>query len=431
MSHPRDRAFLVLAVGVQALVFAATSYAARAGEAPSTVVWGLAAAFVPYAAALFHTRRLDPAGGSTVLAPVLTFGLGAIWLAAPPALSDDLYRYLWEGNLWLEGFDPYRLAPDAPALEALRDEGWESINNKPIASIYPPLSQLLFAAAALFGGGVGSVKALALLSLTSVVAALARVTGDRRVALAVGINPLLSSESALNGHFDVLVGGALVAVAWSLSQQRFARAAVATCLAVGLKVVGIVALPFLWRRWRVLLAGAVGCGLLLLPLLISRSPFDPVSGPGQFATRWQGNGSLFVLFDALARLVAPADLAGMVARLAVGLALGISVLVAARRMAPIRGLRLVVWSVLLLSPQVHPWYLAWLLPLDLAAGGRAGLVWSAAVLLAYAPLDGWAADGVWVMPPALQIVEYGVVALALWIDFPWNSKALFEEEGSP
>jgi len=87
-----------------------------------------------------------------------------------------------------------------------------------------------------------------------------------------------------------------------------------------------------------------------------------------------------------------------------------------RRVPSVAAARFLIWSVLLLSPQVHPWYLAWLLPLELIAGGSAGLVWSAAVLCAYAPLDLWVSQGVWRMPPWLQIFEYSIVALALIFD---------------
>jgi hypothetical protein len=72
--------------------------------------------------------------------------------------------------------------------------------------------------------------------------------------------------------------------------------------------------------------------------------------------------------------------------------------------------------VLLLSPQVHPWYLGWLLPLELACGGRAGLAWSALVLAAYAPLDRWATEGVWEMPMSVQLAEYLLLGVAIGLD---------------
>jgi hypothetical protein len=96
--------------------------------------------------------------------------------------------------------------------------------------------------------------------------------------------------------------------------------------------------------------------------------------------------------------------------------LGLGAAAARRSVSPLSASRAVVWALLLLSPQVHPWYLAWLLPLEVAAGGVAGLIWSAAALCAYAPLDRWVAEGVWDMPLWLQISEYSILLLALVLD---------------
>ena len=81
-------------------------------------------------AAAASLRRLPPLG---LAALALLFG--APLVLAPPVLSDDLYRYLWEGRMWIEGFNPYRLAPEDLALSPLRDELWANINNPAIGSI--------------------------------------------------------------------------------------------------------------------------------------------------------------------------------------------------------------------------------------------------------------------------------------------------------
>lgn len=423
MSAARDRAWLALGLLLQGIVFAGSAAAAERGEPPSRIVFGIAASFVPYGVVLVFSRSLTGVRAPGLFAAATTAALGAIWLFAPPVLSDDLYRYVWEGRLWLEGFNPYGIAPDDPSLAPLRDELWASINNKSLATVYPPLSQLLFAISAWLGGGIGTVKLLALGGLVATVGWVARVTGDIRVALAIGANPLLSAESALNGHFDVLVGAAFFTVAWALSQHRFVRAGLAISFAVGLKVVGLVALPLLWRRPKALLATAFASVLLLAPLVWSRTPNDPTSGTGQFATRWQGNESVFAVVDWLTRQFVAESSARLVARMVVAvILLAVIVLILRRGVAAARATRILVWTVLLLSPQVHPWYLAWLLPLDLAAGGRAALIWSAAALCAYAPIDAWAQSGVWEMPLWMQISEYVAVAIALFFDFRSNSK---------
>src|ERR1044071_264245 len=56
--------------------------------------------------------------------PLILLGGIAIQLAAlsaPPRTSDDLYRYIWDGRVQVQGIDPYRYAPAAPQLAGLRD----------------------------------------------------------------------------------------------------------------------------------------------------------------------------------------------------------------------------------------------------------------------------------------------------------------------
>jgi alpha-1,6-mannosyltransferase len=424
MTATRERGWVALCFLLQAIVVAGTAAAARHGSPPSRVVLGIALAFVPYTGMVVFSRVLQGVRHPGAIAAAATAALGALWLIAPPVLSDDLYRYIWEGRLWLEGSNPYAIAPNDPSLALLRDEGWVSINNKALVSIYPPLSQVLFVIAAWLGGGVTTVKLLALVGLTWTAGWVARITGDPRVALAAGLNPLLSAESALNGHFDVLVGAAFMTVAWALSRHRFTTAGIAVCVAVGLKIVGLVALPLLWRRPKALVAATSVSVLLLAPLAASRTLDDSASGPGQFATRWQGNESVFAFFDWISRQLLADGSAGLVARIAAAMAvLAVVAVLMKRRVPAIVAMRVLVWTVLLLSPQVHPWYLGWLLPLELAAGGRAALIWSAAVLCAYAPLDRWAERGVWDMPSGLRILEYSVVAVALFFDLRNNSNS--------
>jgi len=417
MTVRRDGALFALCLALQGCIVGALALTVRSGGSPSTVIVGLALCFVPYAGALVFSRSFSSKRTLDRIAIAAALLFGAVLLFAPPLLSDDLYRYLWEGRLWLEGFNPYRLAPDDPAAAHLRDDLWANINNKTLATIYPPLSQLVFVLAQWFGGEVWTFKLLALLTHALSVAVVACVCTERKASLAIALNPLLLSEAALNGHFDILCGVSLLIAAWALSRQRFAQAAVAACAAVGLKVVGLVVLPLFARRPRVLVATGFGSAFLLVPLVWSRAPAGPVSGAGQFATRWRGNESAFALVDQLSRVFFEPGPAELVARSVVAVVLlALCALVVYRHVPPRRAIRALVWAVLILSPQVHPWYLAWLLPLEVAAGGSAGLVWSAAVLCAYAPLDRWVAEGVWDMPLWVQILEYSVVALALILD---------------
>jgi len=391
--------------------------AARAGVAASTVVAGLAACFVPYAIALKLTRDLFSRARAERVALAGLFVFGLAFVFAPPVLSDDVYRFLWEGRVWLEGFNPYALAPADPALSDLRDDIWIPINNKPLASVYPPLSQALFVLIGLLGGGVRAAKLLALIAQAVTTIAVSRISNDSRAALALALNPLLLSEGALNGHLDVLTGLALLVAAWSLSRHRIVQAAIATCIAVGLKAVGVIMLPLFARRPAAFSAVAVVSALALAPLVAFRPLADAASGPAQFAARWRGNESIYAVIEWMSVQVFEESVAITVARAGVvGVVLAVGAIAVAKRTPPVRAARILVWTTLLLSPQVHPWYLAWLLPIEVASGGIAGLVWSASVLCAYAPLDHWLSEGVWEMPIALRVAEYSLVTAALVIE---------------
>ena len=412
----RGRPYLFAAsVGMQGLiVIGLVLLVLTVGSAaPSTIVVGLGVCFVPYALTLGLASQLTRERAAFVsLVALLLFGFA--FVVTPPVLSDDVYRFVWEGRLWLQGYNPYRLAPADPALEPLRDEVWAAINNKSLASVYPPLSQALFVLVALIGGGIWTVKLIALTAHVVTTVVVSRVSPDPRAPLALALNPLLLSEGALNGHLDLLTGLALLVAAWALSRHRIVRAAIAACVAVGLKAVGMVMMPLFVRR-PIALSAVVAVSAFVLSPLVAYRPFaDTASGPLQFAARWRGNESIYAVIEWMSRQVVEESVAITVARASVvGVVLAVGAISVAKRIPPLRATRIILWTTLLLSPQVHPWYLAWLLPIEIVAGGLAGLVWSASILCAYAPLDRWLAEGVWEMPIALQVFEYSAVALAL------------------
>ena len=78
---------------------------------------------------------------------VAVFGLlfRATLLPASPTLSDDIYRYVWDGRVQAAGINPYRYAPASEALAHLRDGTiYPGVNHREIPTIYPPAAQALF-----------------------------------------------------------------------------------------------------------------------------------------------------------------------------------------------------------------------------------------------------------------------------------------------
>ena len=78
-----------------------------------------------------------------VIGFALVLRLAVFWL--PPGLSDDAYRYVWDGLVQTEGYNPYLHTPDSQELEALRSEHiYDELNSSGVYTVYPPVSQLVF-----------------------------------------------------------------------------------------------------------------------------------------------------------------------------------------------------------------------------------------------------------------------------------------------
>ncbi len=90
----------------------------------------------------------------------LAVAMRAALLPAPPFLSSDIYRYVWDGQVQAAGINPYRYIPADPALEPLRDPAiYPLINRKDYAhTIYPPAAQAVFAAVGQVSRSVTGMK---------------------------------------------------------------------------------------------------------------------------------------------------------------------------------------------------------------------------------------------------------------------------------
>ena len=205
-----------------------------------------------------------------VLLYAIIFRLLLVWL--PPSLSDDAFRYVWDGFIQVHGFNPYELKPEAEALaEFHHEEVYERLNSKSFFSVYPPLSQYVF-----FAGGLVyekgwlvshfAIKVILVLAELAAIFILSRLVSARSLML-YAWNPLVLIETAGQGHTESLL---LLLVVLTISASRAGKAVWASvALAAGtwVKLLPLVMLPFLWRRfgWRSFWVSIVVLGLLAGP----------------------------------------------------------------------------------------------------------------------------------------------------------------------
>ena len=366
----------------------------------------------------------------------ISFRLAAAF--GDPWFSDDLWRYWWDGRVQLEGVGPWEYAPVAEELIPLRDQHWERINHPDLPTLYPPGAQLVFVSVVAVGRHPWAFKGLAALADLAILAWLAarvrRKETPAWVLWAFAWNPWVIFETAGSGHLEPLGALCLAVAATTVARSR---SIVSWAIAVQIKLLPIVALPVLARRWGV--KWTVAAVLLVAAGFVPYAVSGPAAGEGlrAYTTRWEHNASVYSLtestleytipissakqaierlqkkypgrpklYDTLYRLIWPRESARLLLG-AIGM-LGLLWWAFRGPTDPLAGIRDAVLWLLLLSPTVHPWYALWLLPLALARARPSVLIWCAGLLGTYIfPAE---------VPIAYRVIEYGLFGVAWWFD---------------
>ncbi len=231
----------------------------------------LFAGVLVYYAAVRLVLRHPPGRGALAIVLGTAALMRLLLLAAPPILSSDVYRYVWDGTVQRAGINPYRYVPADPALAPLRDGAvYPLVNRKDYArTIYPPAAQVVFAAVGRLDPTVTGMKAAMLLFEALGVACtmrLLRLAGlPRERVLVYAWNPLAVWAFACDGHVDALAVGFLGAALLLRGSRRDGLAGVALAGAALSKFIPVAVAPAFVRGaglWRPALAGALAVAAL-------------------------------------------------------------------------------------------------------------------------------------------------------------------------
>ncbi len=373
---------------------------------------------LPWLAASYIAVREKSSRRSDIALVLLVAAiLRAIFLLTDPVLSDDVFRYVWDGRVQHAGINPYLYTPNDPNLTALRNEIPEiyaGINNKDIPTIYPPLMQLLFYAATAVSSSLLWMKALFTLFDVALIFALARLLSALGLlplrALVYAWSPLPIVEIAGSGHNDVAAVFFLVAALWAFERRR-PLGSIALATASGLaKLAGFALLPIFARFVRLRTFWTVPLATALTVIPYASAGELAFRGLREYALRWRGNDSLFHILFLLTGSLSSAKLA--VAAILVALTLGLL----RRKTPPVPAFFWTLGAILLLTPTLHPWYLLWIAPLLAVFPHPAWLFLEASVALSYHASYLATTGEPWQEVPWVKLLEYGPFFLLLGLN---------------
>lgn len=335
--------------------------------------------------------------GWSVIAILLLFSF--------PNLSDDIYRFYWDGMLVDRGISPYHHLP----VDLLNDG---VINNKAIFSllnsqeyysVYPPLNQLFYWISFKLSSGIISfsmvLKGIYFLAVITglffTVKLLGQMGHSRNRGFIFFLNPLVMVEGIGNLHIEIVMVSFLAAALYfyQMDRNRFLFPLFYTA-SLAVKLVPLIIAPFLWWRqlpkWRIkILIQMILLSLLFFgPVIIGAGYEGFINSLDLYFRKFEFNGGLYYILRYIGFQIKGYNLIAYIGPLlAVIVFLSIvwsAITERSRDTLSLISLSLYAWTIYLcLSTTVHPWYV---MPLIFFAVFRRlwyPIIWSYLIMWTY------------------------------------------------
>jgi len=282
--------------------------------------------------------------------------------------GDDIWRYLWEGYIQNQGFNPYDFAPNATELISYRTQWWSQINHQSVSAIYPPITQLGFRGLAAISPSVILFKSsFAIADLLTCYLLTKKFAYCQTILYAW--NPLIIYSFAGGGHYDSWFILPLVA-AWILSDKpiNFSYSILVPLLigtSIAVKWISLPILGFIsWIVWRkISFKKAIAVALFgILPLCLSAIFFcsgDSCSLIPTSSTFVSHGRSAEFLPHLLAKVWHSSTKTNNIFALPLGL---IILFLFSRAKNLQQFITEFLAALLMISPIIHAWYFTWIVP---------------------------------------------------------------------
>ena len=198
-----------------------------------------------------------------------------------PSLSDDFYRFFWDGRIQQLGFNPFDFTPRQflnQNSDAFLNQLFPYLNSPDYFSVYPQLSQILFNIVSVIGKdslqtNLIVMKSMIFLTEIGTLYLLNKLANKRKQdpshLLIYLLNPLVIIELTGNIHLEAFMIFFFLLAVMLFYRQRFIGSATALSLSVQTKLLPILVIPFLIKKIGIRKTIGYGLVCVLITAIIS------------------------------------------------------------------------------------------------------------------------------------------------------------------
>ena len=316
-----------------------------------------------------------------------------------PNLSDDFYRFFWDGALIHEGINPYSFLPKQVTemgFSNFSQKALAQLNSSKYATVYPPFNQFFFWLSTFLVKPLWSAGILRIfLFLTDISSTVLIYKLRTKTTLSSWffLNPLLIIEGVGNIHFESMMIFFLILALYFISKNKFIKAGFAWGLAIATKFIPLVFLPalvfYIKRKgsWILISIALLVFSLTLMPMLTTQFSEKTLTSLKLYFQHFEFNASIYFILRAFGFWFKGYNIIETLGPIMAFISLFLIFFGAIFFYYSKKSLETtLLYSLtfyLLMSTTVHPWYILTLIPLGLLSGHWYPIIWSFTVFWSY------------------------------------------------
>ncbi|MGA7837860.1 MAG: hypothetical protein WB996_07825 [Ignavibacteriaceae bacterium] len=212
-------------------------------------------AFLKFVAKLL---KFKPEDSRKLFIPLLIISFGIIFrltlFSTINTTSPDVNRYVWEGKILYNGYNPYLLPPNDTALNEFHDGLYNKVTYKNMSAIYPPFAQVIFVAAYMIAGesfiGLKLIYLLFDLLIMWLLLKLLYMKGyNLNNIILYAWMPLILLEYYVNVHLDLVGIFFMMCFIYAMEKVRFYPAVIFFTFAFITKMYPVILFPLVFRKF--------------------------------------------------------------------------------------------------------------------------------------------------------------------------------------